>query len=1336
MLKPVLAFLLFLLLHLTGWAQTDSSQTSIKRIGIPFMVTYGLSDYSSKTATYGAQNYDVLVGDDQKIYFANIEGVLVFDGVNWTRLRLPGRAATYSLSKASDGTIYVGGLNEIGYLSNSTNGTLEYHSLMPEFRKISDDNFTGFFNFMLHDEVVFSDSKLIVIFNYKTGEMQVVKKPDQVSPIQRSYQDALYTYHGDSLYRLDGSGWEAVRLSKLSKSSDGNNVLPIDIGKNETIVITNNGFFDFETEEKLNIDQSVSKFLAEAKLINVNLLADKYLSISTNKGLLITDVRGNPFQFLNEQKGLSNNLVFNTTLDSTGLLWVAANLGITKVEISSPFSLFDKRAGLTGNVSFIQQEQDDLFLATAAGTLRQKWNQLLNPLEPYTFQKLSDEESRFLIQGNKEIISLSVGGPQVIQNEEVRSLSDAPADYYWTGFRYRDSDDLLIGSRKGQMLHLSKKGGKWVINKELPTSFPDILFMAEGENNQIWITHRNGVFKMEYNREQALLMSTKSYGQSDGLPFPTDNYVFDIGSKPCFSTFNGIYRYDAATDKFVKDERFIESLGDQPVLRIAEDAAGNIYCLGDGILILKKTNKGYQLQRILNEKIANYNPFNITALDTANILLPTFGAFVHLDPTIPLHMDSFKTTITGIGSLGHSDTLYYGGFGVPKENLAVSFKDNALRISFAAAFYQNIDRIEYKWRIKELDQVWSDWSQETKKDYTNLPHGSFTFEVVARNVHFVESDPATIQFTVFPPWYFTWWAYVFYLGLFVLFIWAIVKIYTRKIRADRTRLEAIVTDRTREINEQMILAEGNAETISLQRDKLVKMDELKSHFFLNISHELRTPLTLVMGTVERALNGSYGDLDSRLKENLNVSANNSRRLFKMVNNILDISKLESGGVQIKASPLLVSGRLSKVADFFSSKFHNKNITLSVDLRSNSLLYVDVEKFETIFINLIGNAFKFTPSGGVIAISAEEDEHWVHLSVSDNGTGIPSESLPFVFDRFYQNPDQINDQGTGLGLALCKELVELHQGKIQVASEYGKGSTFTVSFQKGKDHLDPDKIVEVPTAEVPINDMILPEEKATLPAFQRNESEEAPHILVVEDNSEMSRFIAEILSDDYHVSVVENGRKGLEFLEEIKPDLILTDYLMPEMDGFEMASEIKKTQRLAFIPMIFLTARAEEEDRVNVLNLGVDDFLAKPFNSTELLARIKNLLATKAHRDEFIEELEIDSSEIAWTEFNSKLRDNLDAYIKQNIEKEISGEDLANNTGHSERSLYRKVKANTGLSLMQYVREYRLRQARTLLESKEMSTVSEVAYAVGFNYLSHFTKNFKERFGKTPSEYLD
>ncbi|MFY0652808.1 MAG: response regulator [Cyclobacteriaceae bacterium] len=1299
----------------------EDHDVKIKRIGIPFITSYRTRDYSSSLSTYGSQNFDVQLGDDDKMYFANIEGLLIFDGIDWKRLRLPGRAGVYSLVKTKDGTIYVGGIDEIGYLSTNSNGQLKYNSIKGKLGKDAEQNFTAWKSFLIGDQVVFVCDQRIFIFNHQTNDLKIIECNGAKQNVFIRHGQ-VFSKQKERLSQLNGSSWKEIPNSSFIDSPVTNNILSVDVDDKQTIVISQNGFIDLDANHKISITEDLEHLLKNCFLISAQMIFDKYILICTSKGILITDTLGKTIQFLDQKKGLTDNMTFNAALDGSGLLWIGTNSGIDAVEILSPFSLFDERSGINGNVSFAGKHQDDIYLASASGTYRQKWKELFNPLDYPTFDKLNAAESRFLIHLDQELLSLGINGTLVLKKSASNIIEGSGQDTYWTGMRYKDSNDVLLGSSNGKILHLTKEQEKWKVRKEMDASFSNALFMAEGSGMNIWVCQRNGVFKLEYDLENARILSEKKYGQPDGLPYGVDNYVFSIDSKPCFTTLKGIYKYNSEEDNFIKDQRFESTVGDLPLLRMTQDKMGNIYCLSDGYLVLKKKKDGYEMLRILNEKLFNYNPFNIVAFDSTNIILPTFNAFVHVDPTIPLNYSPFETKISSARSIESTDSIYYAGFGnTPDIQLAKS--DKAIRFSFSAAYYQNIEQTKYKWRLIGSDDKWSSWSDETTKDYTNLPHGEYTFEVVARNVLFVEGTPAIIHFTVPTPWYFTFWAYAIYVILFFAFIWMLVVWNSRRLVAKNKRLEKIIDDRTAQITEQ--------------RNKLLQMDDLKKRFFVNISHELRTPLTLSMGTVDQAIKGVYGQLNDDLYANLKVSKRNSERLLKMVNSILDISKLEGGRIQLYAEPVDPAKILEKVLAFFSSRLADKHIKLKETFSRGLELYLDRDKFETILINLISNAFKFTEDGGTISVEMIERDHEIAVIVKDTGEGIPEKDLSIVFDRFYQSPSVKSGEGIGVGLALTKELVELHHGLIEAKNE--NGAAFTMTFPKGKDHLSPNQIAEHDESrsvtsmqdKYPLHDDIASLKQSTIQGQELN-----IHILLVEDNPEMRQFIASILSPHYRISAVGDGTEALEFLSREVPDLIITDYLMPKMDGYEMAIEIKKSDEWAFIPMVFLTARAREQDKLNVLNLGVDDYMFKPFSSEELLVRIKNLLNTKKQRTNFVKEESIDPRDIDWKEFPSKLKLDIDGFIKHNIKAEISIESLCDLTGQSERSLYRKVKVNTGLSLKQYIKEYRLRTARTMLENREVQTVSAVAYAVGFNYLSHFTKNYKERFGKQPSEYLE
>jgi signal transduction histidine kinase/DNA-binding response OmpR family regulator len=1299
------------------------------------MTSYSQSDYD-----FSSHNYDVIVGDDQKIYFANNSGILVFDGINWTQLRLPNETPVYTLAKSDDGTIYVGAINEFGYLISDKLGALKYVSLTDVIKDKELGTFTAKV-YLVDDKIAASFNNLTVIIDPETKKMDILNNPGSNCHLL-PLAGELFIFCENQFYQLKDNQWQFTKSSQLSEDILTGKWHLYKSQEGKRLIITQNGFFDFETEEKTKVSDEVEKFLKESTIYRVSEVSENYTALSTWSGLLIIDTEGNPIRFIDKKRGLPNNYLFNVALDQSGMLWAATYNGISKIDLFSSFSLFDKRMDVEGIIKDVQLHKGSLYYSVVAGVYKEDWNSLQNPFFIPSFESVSSSVCHQMINTGEDLfVYTERQNNQVLKNGRFVEIEGTEDKIFWAGFKYKDSDDLLLASHDGYLVHIVKSNDKWIFKKQFDPQFLGVYFLIEGEENDIWLSNiGEGVYRMQYDKQKFEILEDRKYDSADGLP-DLNTHVYEIGSKPCFTTSKGIYRYDKATDSFIADERFIDLIGEVPVSMISEDESGNIYYFSDELVMLKKTIVGYEKIRFPNMDFKKYPPDDLTVIDSENVFISSSNIFIHINPSMALKKGEFEVGISSFIEL-NTDSIVFNGFGKMPIDLLFQPTENAFRVTYSATFYQNPERTLYKNKLHGFDETWSSWSSETKKDYTNLPHGDYTFEVVAKNVYGVESSTANFQFSIETPWFYSYWAFVIYAFGFITLIWAIVKMNMRRLINEKRKLEQVVIDRTEVISQQKEAAVKDAVTISSQRDKLLQMDEMKSRFFLNISHELRTPLTLTMGTVDQALKGKYGSLNDELYANLKVSYRNSQRLLKMVNNILDISKLEGGKMHLSVSQTKPTVVLAKVIDFFSSKFFGKNITIKSDLSSDVDLYIDHDKFETIFINLIANAFKFTDEGGSISLTVKEEIEVVHFSVNDDGIGIPVDDLPFIFDRFYQSGLTKNGEGTGVGLALTKELVELHKGNIAVRSDSEVGTTFTVTFLKGKDHLMANQILGQDDAQelksltdkYPLTDDVRTKEVS----HQNGRSLDAtkPHLLLVEDNDELGNFVEDLLKDDYHVSRAENGRQGLDFLKNGKPDLILTDYLMPVMDGFEMTTEIKKNDDWAFIPIIFLTARTEEQDKIEVLNLGVDDYLFKPFNEEELKVRINNLLNAKNQRAEFVLQKSIDPRDIEWKEFPSKLKLDIDNFIKTNIKEEITGEDLSTITGQSERSLYRKVKVNTGLSLMQYIKEYRLRTARALLESKEVQTVSEVSYAVGFNYLSHFTKNYKERFGKKPSEYIE
>lgn len=1310
---------LILLILLFGVVTKLSAQAPrIKSIGVPPITTFGPSEHD-----FGIQTFSLAISTDQKIYTGSTRGVLVYNNHTWTKVPVPKQAVTYGLAQTDDGTVYVGAINEIGYLGTLPNGELNYISLN---EKLDQNELVGISAaaWKLGNEILFFDAFLsspkCFLFDPIKQSFQIIQKP--VNSVIQISQDKLYAYSNDSIFYWDKSRWLAERKTELHRMSEFGHGFVIDLDSNTSIVINQNGFYDFKTEVKISKSRTLDDFLSACYIYSVALIKEKYIAICTSKGLLITNRFGQPIKLLNKQSGLPDDIIYQARLDASDILWLATNAGIASIDVFSPFSILGTEAGISGLTTDAQLHNDQLYVSSMSGIFKESWKNVKDPFVLPQFSQFNPSIFHGMINTTEELVFFTeVEKNLILSKGKTTNIEGTEEEIYWAGFKDNTTNNIILGSEYGSLLHLSKHQGKWTKVQSIDLAVPEIHFMVQGSDNDIWTSHYSaGLSRLAYDQSDRQVLDEKVYGQKDGLPSDLHNYFLFIGGKPCAATEQGIYLYDPKLDRFSPDPRFNELIGNEPLNYIKEDENGNVYYITEQLYKLVKEERGYRKIAYPHFDFKKYIPERLTSVDSSNFLISAIDAVIHVDPNPKSIPESFDVNISKLSSLA-IDTAYYGGYGTIPLGIMVPYDQSSLTFEFSANFNQSPKETRYSWKLDGED--WSDWSDHFTKDYTNLSHGEHTFYVQAKNAYNKICAPTSISFTVTTPWFFTVWAYLGYIITFLLLIWVIVKMYTRKIRAHRDRLEKVIEERTVEINEQ--------------KNELLKMDDLKKRFFVNISHELRTPLTLSMGTVDQALKGSYGALNDELYSNLQVSKRNSERLLKMVTSILDISKLEGGRIQLYAALIDPAEIVRKVLAFFSSRLEDKRINLKENLIHGNELYIDQDKFETILINLLSNAFKFTPDGGVISFSMKDMRDEMIFEIKDSGSGIPESDLNLVFDRFYQSPTIKSGEGMGVGLALTKELVELHHGTVGAKND--GGAVFTLTFPKGKDHFTPNQIVDHQESTTSINladKYPLHDDRSITLIPEKEHDSHAEHILLVEDNIEMRQFISGILSPHYDVSWAEDGAKGLEFLKETKPDLIITDYLMPHMDGYEMATEIKKTNELAFIPIVFLTARAREQDKINVLNLGVDDYLYKPFSTDELLVRVKNLLFNKKHRAEYIEEQEIDSSEIAWKEFDSKLKQDIDSYIQEHIKSEITGDDLAKIAGHSERSLYRKVKANTGLTLMLYVKEYRLRQARSLLENKELPTVSEVSYAVGFNYLSHFTKNYKERFGKNPSEYLE
>lgn len=536
------------------------------------------------------------------------------------------------------------------------------------------------------------------------------------------------------------------------------------------------------------------------------------------------------------------------------------------------------------------------------------------------------------------------------------------------------------------------------------------------------------------------------------------------------------------------------------------------------------------------------------------------------------------------------------------------------------------------------------------------------------------------------------------------------------------------------------LAAQNA-LIQRQAEQLKALDAAKSRFFANVSHELRTPISLIRGPIHSVLKKKH--LDEEDAQLLQLADQGSKNLQLLVNEILDLGKMESGRMELVQTPVRLAAYFTHYLSQFESLAYQKGVHygFEVFLSKNTAANLDKEKCRQLVYNLLSNAFKFTQTGGAVNVAVKMEGGQLYLEVSDTGKGIHPNDLPHVFDRYFQTnrPDAPATGGTGIGLALCQEYARLFEGQISVASEWGKGTVFKVAFPveevKG-DILEEDLSNELISTFKEVKEK--PDQFQAAPTAPPANGKK-PTILVVEDNKELQSYMQLVLKKHFNVALAGNGHEALTHLaENDHPDLIISDLMMPIMDGYQLLERLKGEAATQHIPVIMLTARAEKDDRLKALRIGVDDYLTKPFDEEELIARITNLLSNKAARTEASaeEERENDPVSIGLSRQDKEWLDAFETYLRSHLSNNyLSVADMADEFAMSTSTLLRQTKRLTGLTPQQYLLEMRLDMARQLLEDRRYRSVSRVALEVGYGDVRNFSKSYKKRFGKSPSELI-
>ena len=1080
-------------------------------------------------------------------------------------------------------------------------------------------------------------------------------------------------------------------------------------------------------------------------------------------------------------QSLSDNSVTAIFEDHTGILWITTRGGIDRLNVHHPTKTRYIRTpghpnSLRDNHIFaLMQSQDDgLWVGTKTGL--DHLDLATSTVTPYHYDP---------------------NLPRFEANRPIRSFWPADDGNVWVG---TDGNGLglLTPSTGIFTYHLAQRPTP----QKISNNGVFALIQAHDNPDDLWIGTWFGLNRMDLGTRRFQQYLPEKTGFSDGsilalYEAPSEPGTFWLGTND-----GGINRFDLNTEAvtvYRHDPSDTTSLSSNHVLAFYEDPEGQLW-IGTGGGLNQMVDREHGRFRVFTtaDGLPNNTVSCIVPDDHGHLWLgtnqglarfaPQAETFEHFDAGDGFQQGVFernactrlpdgRLAFGGENGLNifHPDSLdnnphpprvaitAFHLFGQPtrvndKGRIATSqanalvvdgsqaitlrHDENVFAFTFAGLHFVNPSGNRYTYQLEGFRNEWVDIGNQRTASFTGLPPGAYTFRVKAANSDGVWNETgATVPVRILPPWWQTTWAYTLY-GLLTLgLIMGIAQWRSLRLRRRNQELSRLVQKRTAEVEAQKV-------KLQAQADKLLELDRAKSRFFANLSHEFRTPLTLIQSPIESALRGDYGPLDALLHDHLQITGRNTERLRRLIDQLLDLTKLEAGAMTLTVSRQDVVSFLRRVLASFASLSQRAMIRLELESEHDTLdLSFDADKLEQVIVNLVANAFKYTEAGGRITVHVQASSDGVALiAVEDTGMGIPREALPHLFDRFYQVEGSAPSyEGTGIGLALVKELVELHDGTISVESRLGQGTRFVITLpweEKGRTIGEENRRKEArmpppPSAGAPL-DTPQHSAPADAPAAAPLNNLGVPKLLIVEDNADLRAYVRDHLSGDYQVIEAVDGAEGFRRACEQEPDVIISDVMMPVMDGLALLGRLKQHETLQAVPVILLTARAEARDRLAGFEAQADAYLAKPFSLSELKTRIATLLNARERLQNVysqqIVHLTPEAPQVPTDE--ARFLTQVEAVVSARLGEGDFGVDaLAEAVFVSRSQLYRRLEALTGESPAALIRRMRLERAQQMLEAKVHTTVTEVAAAVGFNNVSHFSRLYRKHFGQSPAEVL-
>lgn len=1151
-----------------------------------------------------------------------------------------------------------------------------------------------------------------------------------------------------------------IENNSASIASDYIKAILVDSKENLWIGTRNSGVSLLKKGEKDFIFYNHKSGLSNDYVRSITESPDGKILVGTFNGLNVIDLYANSVEMYTNygmsQGNLSHYSIIATYFDNAQTLWVGTYAGgacyYNKSGEKFRFYNPGERNDALGIVGPIVETGDKLFIATEGTGLLE----MNTKSESFYYHKILEGFGAYekniikslFVDGNNILCGTNMG---TIYSFDLKSrrfslIYDMKEEHSIYHLSRTENGDLVIGGvRDNGIILLSKSG---IETKTFPVkgkpdvAFPDVRCFLEIEKNVFLVGTRNrGLLYYDYNNR--ILKEYSSESAKDTKHTLPCDYVTSIlkdkNGNIWVGTFGGgVSLFDSHNETF-STYNTSKGLHDDNVCAIVESSDNHLWI---------STISGLSEFNVQSKTFENYTHSNGLKIDEftlhAGIRLSnnTIGfsgnnGFILFNPD----KISFNTFIPPIvlrrlyinnkEVVPNTQSKILRGQLNQQKIIQLNYNESNIAIEYSALNFVFSNKNQYSYMLQGFDKEWNHVGSRRVAYYTNIPPGEYRFIVEGSNNDNLWNDEGTsIIIQISPPFWKTWWAYCLYILVFSSIIFFIFRYFIEKKRL-----------------------QNDIQIRQLEAKAQKEFHEARNRLFTNFSHELRTPLTLVMGPLDDILEKENLSLVG--KEKVKLMQSNTRRLLRLVNNLMDFQKKESGTMTLRVAKGDFVQFTHYIMTFFYELAQKRGITLEFRHEMNTLdSWYDKDLMEKVYFNLLSNAFKNTSDGGSILVSVEElsleclqesipehgylfdrdDIKYLILQIKDSGIGIPLTELENIFVPFYQvAQNQHSSSGTGLGLSLSKSIIEMHRGVIWAESGNDEGAVFKCILPVTNECFTEAELEHNNQSYDSIfaHGIDIPQVKDT----EYDKKKKRYTILVVEDNIDVRHYIVSILSDIYNIVEASNGNEALDKAINYLPDLIISDLMMPQMDGTEMCMHLKNDIRISHIPVIMLTAKSMDSDIKEGYNVGADDYIVKPFSASILVARVDNIIQSRNKLKEIYgKRFSLETLGIEAVSLDEQLLQKLYAIMEKNISNpEFSLDSFSQDIGMSRTNLYRKIKALTNLSPSEFVRNFRLTMSAKILKEAQLP-VSEVYVAVGFNSHAYFSNCFKASYGVSPSEY--